>query len=849
MAESGKYGSANVSAATDTFATWLERTNQIVEDMASIVVTAAANSTGALTTGNAVVNGIFQANTLAIPTGLRGGTVAAPATLTISTNTSVTGTVNVTANVNVTNKLSVGNSATMVDVFVQNIRPTTNATFALGTSANQFANVNATEVYSTNVIANNATFSLDVTMDATVAFNNTASFNASVNTDIVPVGLRALGNTTTAWNQAYITNIDSTTLDTASLNTTGKANVATLEARGNTFINNGQLVIANTTQNTFTVTENGTVTANGNLTVQGVASITGNTTISGDLTINGNTSLGSGIALSVANSQIVDLTVSNTATVTGNTILGDTTSDIVRFVAAVNSAIIPTGSRNLGNTSNRWAILYAANTEVSGTANVATANINNTTTATLTVTGNSSLNVVNTNIVPTGTRTIGNTTVDWSVIYVANTQVSGTANVNNLTVAGTTTLGDATADTINATARFSSNVIPNANGTRQLGQAGLRWQVFANTATIATVNTNSVSAPSNLLVDTGANTITLRTSNNTNLKASTNTTNEFTIWHSGNDGAGSGLDADLLDGQTGAYYTNATNISTGTLNANRLATSGVTAASYGNSTSIPVLTVDNKGRVTAASVVTVAGVSSFAFTQANNTLTISTADGGSFKSNISTFGASITAPGVTVATGGAPQVILDDTDSSTVTANSGIFWKDSLDNIEHSVSVVNTSDLQIKALGDIIFEPSGNDVYPSSNNSYDFGTSAKRWVDGWFSNTVYATTFSGSLSGNASTATKLATARTISITGDASGSTTFDGAANKSISISLAGGSVDTNELASGAVTSAKIESGAVGTTQLAANSVTQAKLSNRQTLSILNSSGTALKTIHWPGD
>ena len=41
-------------------------------------------------------------------------------------------------------------------------------------------------------------------------------------------------------------------------------------------------------------------------------------------------------------------------------------------------------------------------------------------------------------------------------------------------------------------------------------------------------------------------------------------------WHGGNDGAGSGLDADLLDGQQGSFYLNATNISntSGTLLAN-----------------------------------------------------------------------------------------------------------------------------------------------------------------------------------------------------------------------------------------------------------------------------------------
>ena len=38
-----------------------------------------------------------------------------------------------------------------------------------------------------------------------------------------------------------------------------------------------------------------------------------------------------------------------------------------------------------------------------------------------------------------------------------------------------------------------------------------------------------------------------------------------TLWHAGNDGASSGLDADLLDGQQGSYYTNASNINAGTL--------------------------------------------------------------------------------------------------------------------------------------------------------------------------------------------------------------------------------------------------------------------------------------------
>ena len=37
-----------------------------------------------------------------------------------------------------------------------------------------------------------------------------------------------------------------------------------------------------------------------------------------------------------------------------------------------------------------------------------------------------------------------------------------------------------------------------------------------------------------------------------------------TVWHTGNDGSGSGLDADKLDGQEGSYYRNASNLNAGT---------------------------------------------------------------------------------------------------------------------------------------------------------------------------------------------------------------------------------------------------------------------------------------------
>lgn len=70
-------------------------------------------------------------------------------------------------------------------------------------------------------------------------------------------------------------------------------------------------------------------------------------------------------------------------------------------------------------------------------------------------------------------------------------------------------------------------------------------------------------------------------------------------------------------------------------------------------------------------------------------------------------------------------------------------------------------------------------------------------------------------SGTAAAASKLATARTISLAGDVTGSAKFDGSANISITSNIAAGTVGANELASNAVTNAKI----------AADSVSLAKL------------------------
>ena len=54
------------------------------------------------------------------------------------------------------------------------------------------------------------------------------------------------------------------------------------------------------------------------------------------------------------------------------------------------------------------------------------------------------------------------------------------------------------------------------------------------------------------------------------VSGATGTINGQAIWNAGNDGAGSGLDADLLDGQQGSYYLSASNLNAGTVPVARL---------------------------------------------------------------------------------------------------------------------------------------------------------------------------------------------------------------------------------------------------------------------------------------
>ena len=74
--------------------------------------------------------------------------------------------------------------------------------------------------------------------------------------------------------------------------------------------------------------------------------------------------------------------------------------------------------------------------------------------------------------------------------------------------------------------------------------------------------------------------------------------------------------------------------STGVVNASSLPASGASAGTTGNSTTIPVITVNAKGLVTNVQSASVSGVSNYIYTSSNSTFTLSTGDGSTYNATI-----------------------------------------------------------------------------------------------------------------------------------------------------------------------------------------------------------------------
>lgn len=167
-------GFDSINAASDTFSDWLTRTNELSELVRTDIIT--ANSSGANTDGDAILNGTWVANTIVAADEIRGGDLDTSGALTISSNASFS------ANLAVTGTLSIssGNLSYVIDSSNFNdLIPTTTGD-NLGNSSNRwdgfFANVDASNVTVTDTLSVDT---LSVTNEATIAnvsFTGTTSF-------------------------------------------------------------------------------------------------------------------------------------------------------------------------------------------------------------------------------------------------------------------------------------------------------------------------------------------------------------------------------------------------------------------------------------------------------------------------------------------------------------------------------------------------------------------------------------------------------------------------------------------------------------------------------------------------
>ena len=138
------------------------------------------------------------------------------------------------------------------------------------------------------------------------------------------------------------------------------------------------------------------------------------------------------------------------ATFRGGTVrLGDSATDDIYVGGEFKSNLVPDddGAFDLGTSSQEWRDLF-----IDGTAHIDTLDVD-----------------VNAGIV-------GDLDVD-GISNLDDVAIAGVATVTGRTdLNGDVNLGDATGDTITATGRFDSDLVPSTNGTRDLGTTDLEWK-------------------------------------------------------------------------------------------------------------------------------------------------------------------------------------------------------------------------------------------------------------------------------------------------------------------------------------------------------------------------------------
>ena len=153
---------------------------------------------------------------------------------------------------------------------------------------------------------------------------------------------------------------------------------------------------------------------------------------------------------------------------------------------AVNQDLIPDASntRDLGSSSAEWAALHVVSIE--GAAMAMTGSTSITLNAPQMYIGDESSDSVGINaavssdIIPdaSNTRDLGSSSAEWAALHVVSIEGAAMAMTGSTSItlnAPQMYIGDQSSDRVSIRADISSDIIPDANGTRDLGSSSARW--------------------------------------------------------------------------------------------------------------------------------------------------------------------------------------------------------------------------------------------------------------------------------------------------------------------------------------------------------------------------------------
>lgn len=275
---------------TDTFQTWFDRTNILLSELATSIVTTDTTSVGSLTTGNVHLTGNLDANIISVA-GIKGGTNTSTAPLNIASAAQVSGSLTVVGAVSLNSALTVSGAVNLTNATVTGSTvlsgPTTISGLSLNvtsaTTFNQPVNASitgnaatATKLFTPRVIAltgdiaGNALFdgSSNVSISTSISFSGAGSLlNTLLTVDGSGSGLDA--DLLDGLDSTKFLRVDQSGTIAGTLQTTGNKIGVGTNIWDIGLDTNGDLIISYNTTRLFRLTKTGDLVIKGDITAFG----------------------------------------------------------------------------------------------------------------------------------------------------------------------------------------------------------------------------------------------------------------------------------------------------------------------------------------------------------------------------------------------------------------------------------------------------------------------------------------------------------------------------------------------------------------------------------------------------